>query len=542
MAETAKQLDESVISETYAINLESYRLEHRNRILGSLAIKPEQRLRNNDPLAHIFLRLEAGRFTDIELQVRAEYRGDMSERSDITSQEVHDSKASPILTSLDYALEGDDLIYTKTGKSMNEMLRDGVIAAQDDYDLDREKYAYHLERAKVLAEHGPAIVEWRNSCPQSCAMIASLCPPEWELSADVAEVGSFKPNRGMASIWILEPTDIGIHAQIFSLDGLTPERLQFIYDSLGLNVQVEETTLKEVAKIRQLNHKGSAKAVSDIWIIYDTKLDEDFPENGPHFQGIAQTPDESVKFAYDQVLAKPEAESMYMEAVEEVAQSLISGKVTSSLIRLASVLRQACPPQNIPAELQIGWGTLDLERAREFMDYLRKRALSEYIFGDQDAHNEFRVSNGTNDNTWHSKVASAGAYASANGISREGDCPPSRAESSADLNSEASKAMGIHQGANKGRCVKCKFCSQIVDLPEKLLKKNIIHCVRCKASVHKNGGKVDQKLIDEYYRAKPKSEESTKESDWQRIVREDNEKKALQKQKRLEEQSAKRAA
>jgi hypothetical protein len=51
----------------------------------------------------------------------------------------------------------------------------------------------------------------------------------------------------------------------------------------------------------------------------------------------------------------------------------------------------------------------------------------------------------------------------------------------------------------KTKCVKCRFCRKIVDLPDKLLMQNIVHCVKCKASVHTKGGKVDQKAIDKFY-------------------------------------------
>jgi hypothetical protein len=51
------------------------------------------------------------------------------------------------------------------------------------------------------------------------------------------------------------------------------------------------------------------------------------------------------------------------------------------------------------------------------------------------------------------------------------------------------------------KCVKCPSCKNIVDLPEELLRKNIMHCVKCKASVHTKGGKVDQNAIDDFYGA-----------------------------------------
>ena len=86
------------------------------------------------------------------------------------------------------------------------------------------------------------------------------------------------------------------------------------------------------------------------------------------------------------------------------------------------------------------------------------------------------------------------------------------------------------------------MCDKIVDLPKKLLEKKIIHCVECKASVHMEGKKVDLKIIEEFYGKKPEPEKSEQETDWQRIVRKDNEKKAAEKQKRLDGKLAKKAA
>lgn len=451
----AEQLNEDKIQELG-------RLERRNRRLGELAIGSEQRLYNNDPLAHVFLRLEADKFVDIEAQVRAEYRGDMSERSEITSKEVENSDEKPFYTVFNYRLEGDDLVYTETGKSLNELLADGTTAAEADYETDQDSYGYHLDRAKVLASHGPAMVRWRKQNPQQAAMVASLCPSAKELAPQVAKLGNFKLHREMSSNWILEPTDEGIQVHVFSLDHLTLEGLQAIYDELGINVEVANTTLQEVQQIRQLNVTGGQAAKDKITSIHDAFLSRIYPYSAPYYQGVKHN--HKQEQAYALVTAKPEAENMYVNAVESVAQSLMVGYIHPSLGKLLMELRSAYPSADkLPPALQLG-GRLSLEQAREFMEYLHLQALPEYIFGDRKEHQKFRAQNNlASDSGGYSGVASAGSYASTNEISREGACPTSggglMAQSSAEhANSAMAVAMGLHSRKKEFESKWCPNC------------------------------------------------------------------------------------
>ena len=103
-------------------------------------------------------------------------------------------------------------------------------------------------------------------------------------------------------------------------------------------------------------------------------------------------------------------------------------------------------------------------------------------------------------------------------------------------NAENAGYVNAHGSELKTKCVKCPACSKIVDLPDKLLKQNIMHCVSCKASVHTKGGKVDQKLIDDYYGVNRNQNQPKGESlgqYWQRTKQETNLK---QQAKKLREQ------
>jgi len=93
---------------------------------------------------------------------------------------------------------------------------------------------------------------------------------------------------------------------------------------------------------------------------------------------------------------------------------------------------------------------------------------------------------------------------------------------SANTAANAGYANAMRTSEMKTKCVQCPSCKSIVDLPDKLLKKDIMHCVKCKASVHTKGGKVDQKYIDEYYGIKPENSQKSETFGeyWDRLGRE----------------------
>jgi hypothetical protein len=142
------------------------------------------------------------------------------------------------------------------------------------------------------------------------------------------------------------------------------------------------------------------------------------------------------------------------------------------------------------------------------------------------------------DGTWEDLGSLAESVAAAGAAEREvgtefGGCDSvisaRTATNAGYVNAEKSSEM-------KTKCVQCPSCKNIVDLPDKLLKKDIMHCVKCKASVHTKGGKVDQKVIDEYYGIKKEGiqDGETFAEYWARLGRE-IEHKRLQKEEELAE-------
>jgi hypothetical protein len=142
------------------------------------------------------------------------------------------------------------------------------------------------------------------------------------------------------------------------------------------------------------------------------------------------------------------------------------------------------------------------------------------------------------DGTWENLDSLAESVAAAGAAEREigtefGGCDSvisaRTATNAGYVNAEKSSEM-------KTKCVQCPSCKNVVDLPDKLLKKDIMHCVKCKASVHTKGGKVDQKVIDEYYGIKKEGiqDGETFAEYWARLGRQ-IEHKRLQKEEELAE-------
>lgn len=131
-------------------------------------------------------------------------------------------------------------------------------------------------------------------------------------------------------------------------------------------------------------------------------------------------------------------------------------------------------------------------------------------------------------------VESAGYYggeAKSEGIRYDGACPTGTAGAA---NKEASTMVHAYRvNGDPTKCVTCPNCKETVDLPKELLKKNIMHCVNCKASVHTKGGKVSSKIIDEFYGRKTSSGHPPKrETELQRIDRQISERKLAQERRR----------
>lgn len=178
--------------------------------------------------------------------------------------------------------------------------------------------------------------------------------------------------------------------------------------------------------------------------------------------------------------------------------------------------------------------TLSSNMARELLDSSLQYIVATLNKAPRAALEQLAMSDSKTD-----AVESAGYYggeAKSEGIRYDGACPTGTAGAA---NKEASTIVHAYRmNGDPTKCVTCPNCKETVDLPEELLKKNIMHCVNCKASVHTKGGKVSSRIIDEFYGRKTTSEHSPKrETELQRIDRQIAERKLAQRRRLMVEEA-----
>jgi len=408
------------------------RLERRNRMLGRLAIGPEQRLLNNDALADVFLLLEndSEASTNIEAQIKKNYLSDMSERSGTETQERH------FYLQVDYKVRGYDLVADEVS-SYRGMMEGGLQAAWEDAKNDSD-LIYALKRSQVQVKHIDMLLDWYRSGDQRAVRISSLCPEETEISGKAAKKANFKPDRLMASEWIFERTADGMRMHAFSQDNLTLQHLQAINKILGIKDKVAESTLQEMDKLVITPFSSGLKLRDAQQQALDDILSN---KNGGKYHYGIRVSDYDARSSNEMVLSKPEAEELWVNSVKAVSESLRRRAVSEELAGIASVLRKDFAAGTVPIELGLNKNhSISIDQARNFMDYLRKRAIPQYIFGDLGV---IQTSESYSSGSDYGGIASAGSYAVSKGISHEGDCQTSG--TAATANTPAAQAAAKAQ-------------------------------------------------------------------------------------------------
>lgn len=413
--------------------------KRRERLLGRSAITGEERLKNNDPLAPVILLIQEGDTPQTVKRISEEYYGDMSERGKIGET------ALPFHAPLNWYYNGNDFIEPG-GQSMREMYEKGLSAAKSDQAID-ERLSYQLKRSEIQAMHVEKLLGWYYSDEQNCLRIVSMCPEEWELPAETAKLSAFKTDRLMACVWIFEKTKGGVSMQAFSLDYLTLENFKENNIRLGVEAEVQPSTLEQLAQADVMPIADGLEAATAMRLTHDQILDEQ--EGGSHYYGTRNN--HQRQESYQMVLAKPEAQQLHLSAVREIANSLVSETTTPGLATIIKELRKPYSELEIPTELQINWQRpITPKQSSDLMEYLRSRALPHYIFSTQEQGDggPATVAHGfDSEGSGYASVASAGAQAVSSGVSYEGACPSSP-QASIGANSEVAGAMQAY-GANK---------------------------------------------------------------------------------------------
>jgi hypothetical protein len=304
------------------------------------------------------------------------------------------------------------------------------------------------------------LVQWRKSGDARCVRLVSVCPESREADEEIAKLGNFKPERMMASVWIFEPTPEGMRLHAFSQDNLTLEGLAYNDHQLGIQDSNYSSSLAKLAQLDVLNFTDGWQAVRAHKDIHDQRLES---QSGlPHHFGIKNplTHEEAIA----SVEAKPENWQLYWNSVQEVAASLQSGRVSSGLSKLVLELRTSFDPASVPDGLQIYWRRpLSEDQARGYMDYLRERAIPQYVFGRAETT---------------SSIAEAGAYSVENGIVHSGDCPSSAdSHQAAGSKGEMAAAMQVYGQKKEFESDKCRTCKG--QKVRAWMKGEVVGCYNC---------------------------------------------------------------
>lgn len=400
---------------------------------------------NNDPLAHVYLLMGDHNNSNIESRIFLEFITDMGERLE----------NQPFCSSFDYSYDGQEIIYN-TGILYLQSLRNSCIAAKQDVAKGTFPQ-YHLDRQIAFYRQGEIIKNWLdNKAEKRHLLLLSLCPTPSELTSIEAKKQSFKPDRQMASIQLHSKNSDGTATTTaFSLDGLTPQRLQGLFDTLGINATATASTLDQLTLPVFIDGTyNAAEAVKKIICCYDDNL---FEQTGKmHKQGIDI--ERNVVESNSFVRSHPEAYFLYRSIIGEVASALVAGRVGIGLQTILNKDLIAPYKQrslSIPHAINLRVGdVINVSRASGLLEYLRRKAIPEYLTQKLTTKSVSNDSNYGNTDGGDASIGSAGADAEVSGRDYDGDCPTSGQAQQSQNSSEQAAQMGLF---NKKAIVKYKY-------------------------------------------------------------------------------------
>ena len=334
----------------------------------NIRIDTSEVVKNNDPLAHVYLALDSGVDNSFEQRMHTEFVTDIGERL----------KNQPFCSTYNFSFDGNEVVYD-TGLSLIASLEKSYRASIEDVRVG-EHVAYHANRQKAFLNQGRALAEWlRDSTSTSHVIFASLCPPDSELAAAEAVRQGFKPDRLMASIQIHHKSASGYTTTAFSLDKLTLNNYKELLQNLGIAMQGIDTTLALVERPIYVDSRLSSSDVASMVIAaHDNMLQKHSPGSN-YTQGVENT--NATVEANRFVEQHAEAYALYRRVVQDVAASLHQGAVNSSLEQtIQSELSHAYMGNALPKVLLVRQGLpFDATHAAQIIEYVRSRAVPEYL-------------------------------------------------------------------------------------------------------------------------------------------------------------------
>lgn len=397
---------------------------------------PEQIYKkNNDPLAHVDLYL-SGYSDNIDHRVNVEFYTDTGER--IVEQ--------PFKGTFSY----DNNFVSDTGLDLRRTLINANEAAAIDVQSGYFS-SYHLERSYAYTVQLDQLESWIvDITDTSHRLYVSLCPPSDELNEYEAKRQSFKPDRMMASLQLYEKTKVGINMHAFSLDGLTTERLQELFDVLGIPSKVTHSTLQQLTEpVAFTDELDGQSTVDSIIYYYDNILAK---KSGlKHTQGVDEH--KYISEANMFVQSHPEAFDMYKQTIKEVATSLEFGSVTAKLNAIVAELRESIVVQSavVPWALQVSEGQyLSRDAASDIVDYLRRRAIPQYLMNKLKEPQNIAITY-SDTSSGYQGISDAGGQAIVMGNSYDGGCPTSNNSTNAAELAALGNAFSVLQNKSLNR-------------------------------------------------------------------------------------------
>lgn len=466
---------------------ESYRFVEPVRDIGERALWGAgvfvQELGVNDPLTHLEQYLENGEAAMNSID------------EDLITDCAERIEKPRFINPVQFDKIGNDFISRESKFSMRSM------TAKTEHKFAGNATDIRLhKRAKMESEEVNRLNNWFDGAEADDAYIVESMP--------------ITDNETYTIVRIYQKVSTNVLIEhIVTLHNSSVDIFNELHYQLGANVPESQTPLELLNKMytHRPPKSGNFSNFLDQYVAtYDSILTGRNPGKDFNF-GLegSQRPDSGDDMAM--VRRQTALRSIYLDSIRALGTS--GGDVTPQILNINKKL-------NLGMSLEQG-SVISASLARNLLD-----SSLQYIAATLNRAPEVTLNMLALTGSRASAIESAGYYggeAKANGIRFEGACPSG--PGSAAAQEAAALAHGHRITKDPTKCVTCPECRKTVDLPKNLLKKNIYHCVECKAT-YKNGQKIDHRTL-EGYGAKKKVFSALEiiGAWWQRQKREDEIKK-----------------
>jgi hypothetical protein len=437
---------------------ESYRFVKPVRDIGEKAVWGAgvfiQELGVNDPLTHLEQYLENGEAAMNSID------------EDLITDCAERIEKPRFINSVQFDKAGNDFISRESKFSMRSM------TAKTEYKFAGNAADIQLyRRAKIELEEVDRLNNWFDSAEVDDAYIVESMP--------------ITENETYTIVRIYQKVSAHVLIEhIVTLHNSSVDIFGELHHQLGASVPKSQTSLELLDNMYAHSPQdGNFGNFLDQYVsTYDGILASQNP--GQKFSlGLEKSEQSDTRDDMVMVRSQTALRSVYLDSLRALATS--GGYVRPQILNINKEL-------GLGMELTDG-STISAAVARELLD-----SSLQYVVATLNRAPEATLNMLAETGDMASAIESAGYYggeARAAGVRYEGACPTGTGEASAQ--EAAALAHGHRINKDPTKCVTCPECRKTVDLPKDLFKKNIYHCVECKAT-YKNGEKIDHKVLEGY--------------------------------------------